>query len=101
MTLELTTNGWICGYNHAGYRHIVLGRCLEGCVSSGPIIMYQHGTGWEAHSIKPDSPIPRSAIQEEYRVIREPHSMFPEVGVVYVLNQEPTLRSPPVAEHMS
>ena len=101
MTLELTTNGWICGYNHTGYKNLLLGRCLEASVSHGPIILYANAMGWQAHNIRLTVPIPRSAIEEEYSVVRDPDSMFPEVGIVYVLNRQPTLRSPPVAEHMS
>lgn len=92
MFVELTTNGWNC---HTGHKHILLGRCLEACLIQGPIIAFHDDDNWVAHNITPGQGllIPKTSIAEEYRLVRDPDSMFPVKGVVYVLNREPKLHS--------
>lgn len=96
MSVTLTTNGVVIGNSW----RMCLAECLQACVRRGPIAMWQHAMGWEAYNFLPEqaASIPRSAIAETYRVTRDPDCMFPETGVVYVLNQIPTLVSPPVCE---
>ena len=97
MSVTLTTNGIIIATQA---RHHCLGQCLEACVKHGPIVMWQESMGWTARNVQQSGivGIPSRMIESVYRVVRDPHCMFPDNGVVYVLNQQPTLVSPPVCD---